>query len=25
VNMDVARKLNMFPPVEILQVAETIN
>ena len=25
VNMDVARKLNIFPPVEILQVAETIN
>lgn len=25
VNMDVAKKLNLFPPVEILQVAETIN
>ncbi len=25
VNMDVARQLNLFPPVEILQVAETIN
>lgn len=25
VNMDVARKLNIFPPVEMLQVAETIN
>lgn len=25
VNMDVARRLNIFPPVEILQVAETIN
>jgi putative ABC transport system substrate-binding protein len=25
VNMDVARRLNIFPPVDILQVAETIN
>ena len=25
VNMDVARRLNIFPPVEMLQVAETIN
>ncbi|MDW4551257.1 ABC transporter substrate-binding protein [Defluviimonas sp. D31] len=25
VNMDVARQLNIFPPVEMLQVAETIN
>ena len=25
VNMDVARRLNIFPPVELLQVAETIN
>ena len=25
INMDVARKLGIFPPVEILQVAETIN
>jgi ABC-type uncharacterized transport system substrate-binding protein len=25
INMDVARKLNLFPPVEILQFAETVN
>lgn len=25
VNMDVARKLDLFPPIEILQIAETIN